>query len=95
MKDNDKKFWILVTLILTLFNVNVFINSKFSKIQTIERKTESLKISIDIRELRNDVLDLNLRLNKGYIELYDDWSKVQVENDDLKKDNKYLRRITR
>ena len=84
MKYSD----IMITCVWGILAIHVvFTNPREHK--EVVKEIQSYQTTID------SLINKNQRLNDGFIELYDDWSRVQVENDNLTKDNKYLRRLTR
>lgn len=80
-------FWLVMMLIFITASIHAFWAIEMHKKELTE--IQNYQITID------SLINKNQRLNDGFIRLYDDWSEVQVENDNLTRDNKYLKRITR
>ena len=89
MRESNFNVWAFIYF-LSLRLCLVFIDhNNCANKKEIITTTENYQTTID------SLINKNQRLNDGFIRLYDDWSEVQVENDKLARDNKYLRRITR
>jgi len=88
MKVELSIIFIVNICILSLLDVHSLVISSEDRDYIVE-KVENYQTTID------SLMQKNERLNKGFLELYDDRAMMSIEMDKLVRDNKYLKRITR
>ena len=81
---------LLVTFaIMNLFCVVVVNNNNLHNTKELYKSIKESQTTID------SLIQKNERLNNGFLELYDDRAMMSIEMNELIRDNKYLKRITR